>query len=161
MVLSLEFARRKGDMASVSAANLSTKAKIDFVGSVVPTFSEEVISSKNPRNWNDLPEHILLKIFETLTKDNDDGRQWVSTSFSVLVKSTSRLSRSFLKEMTDICLLFLFSAWWSAGESCWTCVQSLAQSIQGLASWRHRSFSSKESANHRVRGARQQNHLSY
>ena len=97
-------------MASVSAANLSTKAKIDFVGSVVPTFSEEVISSKNPRNWNDLPEHILLKIFETLTKDNDDGRQWVSTSFSVLVKSTSRLSRSFLKEMTDIWLLFLFSA---------------------------------------------------
>jgi len=79
----------------VSAANLSTKAKIDFVGSVVPTFSEEVISSKNPRNWNDLPEHILLKIFETLTKDNDDGRQWVSRAGRVC-KAWRRVSKDLL-----------------------------------------------------------------
>ncbi len=56
-------------MASVSAANLSTKAKIDV--SSLPAFSEEVISSKNPRSWNDLPEHILLKIFDSLAKDDD------------------------------------------------------------------------------------------
>jgi hypothetical protein len=68
-------------MASVSAANLSTKAKIDVVGSIVPAFSEEVISNKNPRNWNDLPEHLLLKIFECLTtQESGDGRVWVSSS---------------------------------------------------------------------------------
>ena len=66
-------------MASVSAANLSTKAKIDLVvGSSLPAFSEEVISNKNPRNWNDLPEHILLRIFDSLAKEADNGRVWVS-----------------------------------------------------------------------------------
>ena len=66
-------------MASVSAANLSTKAKIDVVGSLnIPAFSEEVISNKNPRNWNDIPEHILLKIFDCLTRDDCKGRDWVS-----------------------------------------------------------------------------------
>ena len=70
----------RGDaMASVSAANLSTKAKIDVVGSLnIPAFSEEVISNKNPRNWNDIPEHILLKIFDCLTRDDCKGRDWVS-----------------------------------------------------------------------------------
>merc|ERR1712176_562181 len=85
---------RKKEMASVSAANLSTKAKIDVVESI-PAFSEEVISNKNPRNWNDLPEHLLLKIFECLTKENGDGRVWVSRAGRVC-KAWRRASKDLL-----------------------------------------------------------------
>lgn len=63
-------------MASVSGANLSTKAKV--VNSFMPAFSEEVISNKDPRTWGDLPEHIMLKVFETLAKDEVNGLNWVS-----------------------------------------------------------------------------------
>ncbi len=77
-------------MASVSAANLSTKAKIDV--SSLPAFSEEVISSKNPRSWNDLPEHILLKIFDSLAKDDDNGRAWVSGTKKKKTAKTSARS---------------------------------------------------------------------
>ena len=80
-------------MASVSAANLSTKAKIDVVESI-PAFSEEVISNKNPRNWNDLPEHLLLKIFECLTKENGDGRVWVSSSLRLVVTASLWLTQT-------------------------------------------------------------------
>mmetsp|Transcript_3703 Transcript_3703/g.8451 ORF Transcript_3703/g.8451 Transcript_3703/m.8451 type:complete len:267 (+) Transcript_3703:184-984(+) len=81
-------------MASVSAANLSTKAKIDV--SSLPAFSEEVISSKNPRCWNDLPEHILLKIFDSLAKDDDNGRAWVSRA--------GRVCKAWLQVSKDLLL---------------------------------------------------------
>ena len=80
-------------MASVSAANLSTKAVDRLVsGSLtnnpVPAFSEEVISDKTPRAWADLPEHLLLRVFEFLTRDDEKGRDWVS-----LLRGTRRTTR--------------------------------------------------------------------
>ena len=70
-------------MASVSAANLSTKAvdrlvSASLTNNPVPAFSEEVISDKTPRAWADLPEHLLLRVFEFLTRDDEKGRDWVS-----------------------------------------------------------------------------------
>jgi len=66
---------------SVSDRAFSTRAKIDVSGRSfpsVPAFSEEVISEKNPRHWCDLPEHLLLRIFDFLTQDDEKGRDWVS-----------------------------------------------------------------------------------
>ena len=66
----------EGEKMSISAANLSTKAKIV---ERLPSFSEEVISNKLPRSWNDLPDHLLEMIFHSLTKDDKEGRVWVSS----------------------------------------------------------------------------------
>ena len=86
------------EMASVSAANLSTKAKdVSLKGSfLVPAFSEEVISNKDPRSWSDLPEHLLLRVFDTLAKDDaDDGLKWVSRAGRVC-KMWRKISQELL-----------------------------------------------------------------
>jgi len=77
---------------SISAANLSTKAKIV---ERLPSFSEEVISNKLPRSWNDLPDHLLEMIFHSLTKDDKEGRMWVSRAGRVC-KNWRRVSKDLL-----------------------------------------------------------------
>lgn len=77
---------------SISAANLSTKAKIV---ERLPSFSEEVISNKLPRSWNDLPDHLLEMIFHSLTKDDKEGRVWVSRAGRVC-KTWRRVSKDLL-----------------------------------------------------------------